>query len=96
MHGSPLPESLDKGETPCQSGDFTLCPSADGKDTPDTVIETRSCTFWPMEVDPEKQTRHFIRDAFKQLMSPTGGQRSVAQPCVPPEPTDHRSGGRLL
>lgn len=91
MHGSPLPESLDKGETPCQSGDITLCPSADGKDTPDTVIETCSCTFLAMGVDPEKQIHDFIRDAFNQLISLTGSRRSVFQPSVPPEPTDHRS-----
>ncbi|XP_011609543.2 rho guanine nucleotide exchange factor 12-like isoform X1 [Takifugu rubripes] len=36
MHGSLLPESLDKGETPCQSGDITLRPSADGEDAPET------------------------------------------------------------
>lgn len=92
MHGRPLPESLDKGETPGQSGAIALCPSADGKDAPDTVTETRSGTFPPLGVDPESQIHDFIPDALKPLICLAGSPK----PSVPTEPTDHRSRGRLL
>lgn len=96
MHGRPLPESLDKEETPGQSGAIALCPSADGKDAPDTVTETRSRTFSPLGVDPESQIHDFIPDALKPLICLAGSRRPGPQPSVPPEPTDHRSRGRLL
>lgn len=96
MHGRPLPGSFDKGETPGQSGASALCPSADGKDAPDTVTETRSRTFPPLGVDPERHIHHFTPDALKPLLCLAGSGRPGPRPSVPPEPSDHRSRGRLL